>query len=99
VRTDIAAIGETLTQVERAADLAALVGTTLGTSPWIEISQTDINDFARVTRDQQWIHVDRERAASGPFGTTIAHGYFVLSLCAYFSAEAFKVRYARAAIN
>ena len=66
---------------------SGLVGTTVGISPWVEVTQADIDLFARVTRDEQWIHVDRQRAAAGPFGTTIAHGYFVLSLCAYFGGE------------
>lgn len=73
------------TDVERPADLLAYVGRRIGTSPWVEVTQADVDDFARVTRDEQWIHVDRERAADGPFGTTIAHGYFVLSHCSYFA--------------
>jgi acyl dehydratase len=62
------------------APLAELVGTELGPSSWIDISQERIDAFAAATGDHQWIHVDPERAADGPFGTTIAHGYLTLSL-------------------
>jgi acyl dehydratase len=50
-------------------------------SPWLEITQPRIDEFARATDDAQWIHTDPERAAAGPFGTTIAHGFLTLSLC------------------
>ena len=56
------------------------VGDLFGPSSWIEITQEKINGFADATGDHQWIHVDRERAAAGPFGRTIAHGYLTLSL-------------------
>lgn len=52
----------------------------MGSSSWVEVSQDQIDRFADVTGDHQWIHTDPERAASGPFGTTIAHGYLTLSL-------------------
>lgn len=58
-----------------------LLGVELGPSSWIEVSQDRIDAFAAATDDSQWIHVDRERAAAGPFETTIAHGYLTLSLC------------------
>ena len=60
--------------------LKSLIGEELGPSRWIDVSQERINSFADATDDHQWIHVDRERAESGPFGTTIAHGYLTLSL-------------------
>lgn len=63
-----------------AEDLRALVGEELGSSSWVEVTQDQIDGFADVTGDHQWIHTDPERAASGPFGTTIAHGYLTLSL-------------------
>jgi acyl dehydratase len=91
--------GPTYTLVERPADLLGLVGSTVGVSPWVEVTQADIDLFARLTHDEQWIHVDRQRAAKGPFGTTIAHGYFVLSLCSYFGGETLKVRSHSAGIN
>lgn len=60
---------------------ADVLGRELGPTSWIEISQERIDAFAAATDDPQWIHVDRERAATGPFGTTIAHGFLTLSLC------------------
>lgn len=60
--------------------LKKLAGSDLGTSEWIEITQDRINTFADATGDHQWIHVDPERAAEGPFGAPIAHGYLTLSL-------------------
>jgi acyl dehydratase len=72
------------TVLRRPAELLEYVGKRLGTSPWISVSQADVDDFARITGDRQWIHVDRERAAAGPYGTTIVHGFFLLSLCAGF---------------
>jgi len=61
-------------------ELPSLSGTAIGTSDWIEVSQERIDLFARATDDHQWIHVDPERAADGPFGGTIAHGFLTLSL-------------------
>ncbi|HET7368208.1 MAG TPA: MaoC family dehydratase [Gaiella sp.] len=58
-----------------------LVGRELGPTDWLEVDQERIDTFARATDDPQWIHVDPVRAAEGPFGTTIAHGYLTLSLC------------------
>ncbi len=61
--------------------LSELVGLELGPTAWIEVTQERIDAFAAATDDPQWIHVDPERAAEGPFGTTIAHGFLTLSLC------------------
>ena len=61
--------------------LSELVGVDLGPTSWIEVSQERIDTFAAATDDPQWIHTDPERAADGPFGTTIAHGFLTLSLC------------------
>ncbi|MEU5426356.1 MaoC family dehydratase [Streptomyces olivoreticuli] len=61
-------------------ELRAAVGEELGPSDWLEVDQKRIDLFAAATGDHQWIHVDPERAAAGPFGTTIAHGYLTLSL-------------------
>ena len=61
-------------------DLLTMVGQDLGASTWLEVPQSDINLFADATHDHQWIHVDEERAAEGPFGGTIAHGYMTLAL-------------------
>ncbi len=70
--------------------LAALmdaVGTDLGVTGWTTIGQERIDEFAAATGDHQWIHVDRDAATAGPFGTTIAHGYLTMALCAPFLGE------------
>ncbi|WP_371668171.1 MaoC family dehydratase [Streptomyces sp. NBC_00289] len=61
-------------------ELKKLAGSDLGTSGWIEVTQERVNTFADATGDHQWIHVDPEKAAAGPFGAPIAHGYLTLSL-------------------
>jgi len=58
-----------------------LVGTELGPTSWLDVTQERIDAFAAATSDAQWIHVDPERAGAGPFGTTVAHGFLTLSLC------------------
>jgi acyl dehydratase len=63
------------------SNLQDLVGRELGPTSWIEVTQQRIDAFAAATEDPQWIHVDLARAAAGPFGTTIAHGFLTLSLC------------------
>jgi acyl dehydratase len=68
------------TTVSSVAELEILTGKHLGYSEWIEITQQRVDTFADATDDHQWIHVDAERAAAGPFGTTIAHGFLTLSL-------------------
>ena len=65
------------------------VGKELGVSDWLEVTQETINRFAEVTGDDQWIHLDVERAKQSPFGGTIAHGYYVLSLAPRFSYDMF----------
>jgi len=66
-------------------------GETLGASDWHEVTQSDIDAFADVTGDHQWIHVDPERAKDTPFGGTIAHGYYTLALAPRFSEQIFKL--------
>jgi acyl dehydratase len=68
------------TNVNSTEELTALVGTHLGYSDYRTVTQEQVNLFADATGDHQWIHVDPERAAKGPFGHTIAHGYLTLSL-------------------
>jgi acyl dehydratase len=68
--------------------LRDLIGVELEPTAWLEVSQARIDEFAHATGDSQWIHTDPERAAAGPFGTTIAHGYLTLSLCAPLLSEA-----------
>ncbi len=82
-----------------AADFEAANGQHLGVSQWHTISQEQINLFADATEDHQWIHVDVERAAAGPFGATIAHGFLSLSLLAAFGPELYAVEGVRMAIN
>jgi acyl dehydratase len=69
-----------MTTIAHPKDLLAMIGQDLGTSPWLEVSQQRIGTFADATDDHQWIHVDVERAKTGPFGGPIAHGYLTLSL-------------------
>lgn len=68
------------TTFETKEDILSGVGEELGVSDWIEVTQEKINMFADATGDHQWIHVDPDRAAQGPFGSTVAHGLFTLSL-------------------
>lgn len=72
--------------------LRARLGDELGVSGWREITQPEVDEFARLTGDDQWIHVDPERARKGPFGGTIVHGYFLLSLAPVLAAEVYTVR-------
>ena len=84
---------------EKLEDLAPLVGQEIGVSDWIAVDQPRIQAFADATEDQQWIHTDPDRAAAGPFGTTIAHGFLTLSLLPRFYETAFRVREVRMGIN
>ncbi|GGN97340.1 MaoC family dehydratase [Nocardia rhizosphaerihabitans] len=79
--------------------LRAAVGTEIGVSNWIEIDQSRIDRFAESTGDAQWIHVDPVRAAIGPYGRTIAHGFLTLALLAPIAQQVMTVRSARMAIN
>jgi acyl dehydratase len=74
-----------------AEEIAAAVGTSLGSSEWLEITQERVDRFADATDDHQWIHVDPQRAAAGPFGTTIAHGYLTLSLIPFLGGQIFAL--------
>jgi acyl dehydratase len=80
-------------------DPRALVGQELGPTGWVAIEQERIDAFAAATGDHQWIHVDPDRAAAGPFGTTIAHGYLTLSLLPSFAYEVLPLAGARLTIN
>lgn len=77
----------------------AAVGTTLGTSEWLAIDQQRIDLFADATGDHQWIHTDPARAADGPYGGTIAHGYLTLSLTNWFLPRVVEVRGFSAGVN
>ena len=81
------------------ADLAALEGQEIGASDWVSVPQSRIDEFARATGDAQWIHVDPARAAAGPFGTTVAHGFLTLSLLPELAAAAFHIADVRMGVN
>src|SRR5215217_3108501 len=81
------------------SELASHTGETLGQTSWRRITQGDIDTFARLTGDTQWIHVDPERAEAGPFGTTIGHGYFTLSLSTVFLDEVVAITGANVVLN
>jgi acyl dehydratase len=81
------------------AELLAADGSDLGTSDWIEIDQGRIDKFAEATGDFQWIHVDPEKAATGPFGTTIAHGYLTVSLVPALLRQLYRVDGVRMSLN
>jgi acyl dehydratase len=76
-----------MTETIKAEDLPLMVGKELEPSPWIEITQERVNQFAEATNDFQFIHVDPERAAQTPFGGPIAHGFLSLSLLSYLNAQ------------
>lgn len=79
--------------------LRALAGTDLEPGGWLEITQDRINRFADATDDHQWLHVDPERARSGPFGTTVAHGYLTLSLLIPMWSEVLRIEGIAMAVN
>jgi acyl dehydratase len=81
------------------SELPPLVGSTLGISEWLNVDQARIDRFAAVTGDDQWIHVDPVRAAAGPFGGTVAHGYLTLSLVPVMVRTAFKIGGVRMTVN
>jgi acyl dehydratase len=87
------------TTVATPTDLLDLVGSTLGTTDWMPITQDRVNLFAEATGDHQWIHVDPERAAAGPFRGTIAHGYLTLSLAPVILDQIVTVEKFSAALN
>ena len=82
-----------------ASEIAAAAGEELGVSEWVGITQDRIDMFADATGDRQWIHVDPERAAGGPFGATIAHGYLTLSLIPFLGAQVFAFAGDMARVN
>jgi acyl dehydratase len=80
-------------------ELTAMAGRDLGHSSWLEITQDRVDKFAEATGDHQWIHVDAERAAKGPFGATVAHGYLTLSLVIPLFGELLTVQGTRMGLN
>ncbi len=87
------------TVFDNPAALLGSEGRDLGSSDWLEIDQQRINQFAEATGDHQWIHVDPERAAQGPFGRTIAHGYLTLSLANLFLPQLLQVNNVSMGVN
>ncbi len=81
------------------ADLQALTGQEIGTSDWLTIDQARIDLFAQATGDHQWIHTDPARAAAGPFGATVAHGFLTLSLLATLFESGFAIDDVRMGVN
>lgn len=84
---------------EHIADLQPLVGQTLGSSAWIAIDQARIDRFAEATGDHQWIHTEPARAAQGPYGGTVAHGFLTLSLLPVMLVSCFEIRHSRMGLN
>lgn len=80
-------------------DFAAYMGKELGKSEWFSIDQAQINLFADATHDHQWIHVDTEKAATGPFGQTIVHGYLTLSMVPHLWSQIVEVNNLKMMIN
>jgi acyl dehydratase len=87
------------TVVDEPADLLGLVGRSLGTTDWMEITQQQVNLFADATGDHQWIHTDPARAINGPFQGTIVHGFLTLSLAPEVISEVLEIRELTAALN
>lgn len=86
-------------QIAHLADLAGRIGEVLGVSDWITVDQARIDRFAEATGDHQWIHVDPVRAAAGPFGGTVAHGFLTLSLLPWFFDHGFVVNDTQMGLN
>ncbi|MBD7978745.1 MULTISPECIES: MaoC family dehydratase [Pseudomonas] len=87
------------TVFKSAEDMLASTGLALGTSEWVLVDQARIDLFAEATGDHQWIHVDPVRAAEGPFGCTVAHGYLTLSLANLFLPQLMQVQNMQMGVN
>ncbi len=96
---DQAGPGRAATVFASPDELLDAVGRELGTSGWVRIDQERINLFAEATGDHQWIHVDLDKAAAGPFGAPIAHGYLTLALTNQFLPEIMEVQGASMGVN
>ena len=81
------------------SELAACVGQEVAVSEWLTITQAQVNQFAEATGDHQWIHVDPEKAKTGPFGAPIAHGFLTLSLLPKFFESSFAIVQSRMGVN
>ncbi len=83
----------------KVGDLSGRVGEEIGVSPWLAVAQERIDLFAKAIDDPQWIHVDPEKAKSGPFGTTIAHGFLTLSLLSHLIESTFSFDERKMGVN
>jgi len=88
-----------MTRIPRLSSLQQRVGEELAVGDWVSVDQATIDKFADATGDHQWIHVDPERARSGPFGTTIAHGFLTLSLLPRLAESAIAIDDVRMGVN
>ena len=88
------------THFENLEEMSKSIGQELGISNWVEISQEKINLFAKITEDEQWIHIDVEKSAKeSPYKTTIAHGFMVLSLASRFSYDTVSIASVKMGVN
>lgn len=85
--------------ISRLGDLKSMVGEELAVSNWFTVDQSRINQFADATGDHQWIHVDPDRSAAGPFGATIAHGFLTLAMLPLFIQDALRFEDVRMSVN
>ncbi len=88
-----------MNSIAKLVELQHRIGEELGASGWQTITQDRIHEFAKATGDTQWIHVDAQRALTGPFGTTIAHGFLTLSLMSEMMASAFSIQDSGVGVN
>ncbi len=92
-------LGENVVVYRGIADLETAVGQELGPTGWFTVDQRRVDGFADDTEDHQWIHVEPRRAADGPFGATVAHGFLTLSLVPYFVNQLRRIEGARMGVN
>ena len=85
--------------LESIEELKEYIGKITGKSPWVNVSQNRINEFAKATEDYQWIHLDEEKSKKGPFGSTIAHGFLTLSLAPWMSYNTYEVKNIAHSVN
>ncbi|MFM8557269.1 MAG: MaoC family dehydratase, partial [Betaproteobacteria bacterium] len=84
--------------ISHLADLKSMIGQELAVSNWFAVTQQRIDQFAQATGDHQWIHTDPEKAAAGPFGKTIAHGFLTLSMLPLFMLDALRFDFVRMSV-
>ena len=88
------------TEIDNLSDLSNYIGKEVGLSEWFQVTQDDINTFAKLTHDEQWIHIDVEKSKKySPYKTTVAHGFYILSLGTKFVYETFNVKNVKMGVN